>query len=144
VRGRAALILAMLSAPVLTGAAAVAPSAATSKPVADALAAPVAAAPTGPADTTPSSGVDVPHDQPEGHEGDGGLVLAAATGETVAGDGSCAAGATVRHYDVVAVGVDITLNRYGDHDPEGRMFTLASRLPAVKAEEARRAAGVSL
>lgn len=36
--------------------------------------------------------------------------------------------------------VDITLNRYLDHDPQGRMYALASQVDAVRAEEAANAA----
>ena len=43
----------------------------------------------------------------------------------------------------MAVAVDITLNRYGDHDPQGRAFVLADRVPDVRrAEAAARAARV--
>ncbi|HVE63100.1 MAG TPA: hypothetical protein VNB94_04805 [Mycobacteriales bacterium] len=43
----------------------------------------------------------------------------------------------MRRYDVVAIAVDITLNRYLDHDPQGRAFVLAADLPRARAEEAR-------
>ncbi|MGI8686809.1 MAG: multicopper oxidase domain-containing protein [Acidimicrobiales bacterium] len=49
---------------------------------------------------------------------------------------TCSNGAPVRHYDAVAVAVDITVNRYLDHDPEGRMFVLEEELQRVRAEEA--------
>jgi FtsP/CotA-like multicopper oxidase with cupredoxin domain len=39
----------------------------------------------------------------------------------------------------VAINVDITLNRYLDHDPEGRMYVLAEELTRVRAEEAANA-----
>ena len=61
----------------------------------------------------------------------------AATRETVRPGGRCARGAPVRRYDVAAVAVDITLNRYLDHDPHGRMYVLESDLPRVQAEQAR-------
>lgn len=52
----------------------------------------------------------------------------------------CPKGAPVRRYDVVAIAVDITLNRYLDHDPKGLMYVLAGDLPRVRDEEARNAA----
>ena len=90
------------------------------------------------------AGVDPPAEGPTGHEADQGLRLGPETGETVAGDGTCPTSAPRRNYDVVAIDVDITLNRSGDHDPLGRMYTLASRLDAVRAAESQKAAAVSL
>jgi hypothetical protein len=49
---------------------------------------------------------------------------------------ACPAGAPLRSYDVRAIDVDITLNRFGDHDPAGRMFVLGGRLDDVRAQEA--------
>ena len=46
----------------------------------------------------------------------------------------------MRRYDVVAIAVDITLNRYLDHDPLGRMYVLEADLAKVRAEEAQNAA----
>jgi multicopper oxidase len=89
-------------------------------------------------------GVDAPRDHPVGHEGDEGLVLAPATSETVAGRGECLPGAAVREFDIVALAVDITLNRYGDHDPDGFMYALAGRVDEVRAAERQRAEAVSL
>ena len=53
---------------------------------------------------------------------------------------SCRSGAPVRAYDVVALDVDITLNHFLDHDPDGRMFTLAEDVRRVREEEAANAA----
>lgn len=50
--------------------------------------------------------------------------------------GSCAEGAPERRYQVVAIAVDITVNRFLDHDPEGRMFALEEELDRVRSEEA--------
>ncbi len=50
---------------------------------------------------------------------------------------TCPAGAPVKAYDVVAIRVDITLNRWGDHDPEGYMYALRDSLPAIRAQEAK-------
>lgn len=54
--------------------------------------------------------------------------------------GVCGRNAPVRSYDAVAIRVDITVNRYLDHDPEGRMFVLEEDLERVRAEEAANAA----
>lgn len=69
-----------------------------------------------------------------------GFLLQAATGETVHPGPSCPAAAPVRSYAIAAIGVDITLNRYLDHDPEGEMFVLESDLARVRAEEAKNTA----
>ena len=75
---------------------------------------------------------------PAGHEASEGLALAAgADPVTQRAPDRCAAGAPLRAYDVVATAVDITLNRYLDHDPQGRMYVLAEDLSRVRAEEAR-------
>ncbi|MBI4284909.1 MAG: multicopper oxidase domain-containing protein [Chloroflexi bacterium] len=44
---------------------------------------------------------------------------------------------SVREYNVSAIDVVITLNRFGDHDPTGKMFVLDENIPAVRAQEAR-------
>ena len=36
----------------------------------------------------------------------------------------CSAGAPTRAYDVTMIDVDIPLNRWGDHDPAGKMYAL--------------------
>ena len=36
----------------------------------------------------------------------------------------CDPEAPVRHYDVAAIDVEITLNRFLDYDPDGRMYVL--------------------
>jgi hypothetical protein len=43
----------------------------------------------------------------------------------------------VRVYDVVATNVEITLNRFLDHDPSGRMYVLQEELGRVRQEEAQ-------
>ncbi len=54
----------------------------------------------------------------------------------IAAPGSvCPLGAPSRSFNVLAIDVDITLNRFGDHDPEGKMYVLAENLQAVRAEE---------
>jgi hypothetical protein len=44
---------------------------------------------------------------------------------------------TVREFNVSAIDVDITLNRFGDHDPGGKMFVLDENIPAVRQQEAK-------
>ena len=49
----------------------------------------------------------------------------------------CLSGGPVdRSYDVTAIDVDITTNRFGDHDPQGHMYALTDAIPAIRAEEA--------
>ncbi|HEU5475935.1 MAG TPA: hypothetical protein VFV67_35365 [Actinophytocola sp.] len=42
----------------------------------------------------------------------------------------------VRSFNVVAINVDITVNRFGDHDPWGFMYVQREKLPEVRAQEA--------
>ena len=70
-----------------------------------------------------------------------GTRAAAGDEESVAGAAACTHGAAEREYDIVALAVDITLNRYGDHDPEGRMYVLASTTSTEVREAERRGAG---
>ena len=71
------------------------------------------------------------------HEASEGLRLAPAGGETVRSGQGCRSGAPRRSYAVSAVAVDLTLNRYLDHDPQARMYVLDTDLPRVRGEEAR-------
>src|SRR4051812_47771218 len=50
----------------------------------------------------------------------------------------CAPSSPVKHFDVSAIDVDIPLNRFGDHDPEGKMYVLDSEIARVRAEERSR------
>ena len=64
--------------------------------------------------------------------------LAAGAGrETVTQGGRCPPGAPVREYRVAAINVEMTLNRFLDHDPKGRMYVLEEELERVRQEEAR-------
>jgi FtsP/CotA-like multicopper oxidase with cupredoxin domain len=74
------------------------------------------------------------------HEAAEGQRLVAERGETVGEGSGCRRGAPVRRFLLVAAAVDITLNRYLDHDPNGRMYVLEGELERVRAEEARNAA----
>ncbi len=70
-----------------------------------------------------------------GHETADGFQLSASGAESVIEGGGCVDGASVRSFDIAAIRVDITVNRYLDHDPEGRMYVLESELERVRAEE---------
>ncbi len=60
---------------------------------------------------------------------------AAPTAAAAVGAGCFDGGQADRWFDVVAVDVDIPLNRYGDHDTSGKMFVLTNRLAAVREQE---------
>ena len=102
-----------------------------------------------PAATIDEAPPDTPGAPPDaaGHETTEGLTLTAATVPVEAAPAkppkACAKNAPVRRYDVVAIAVDITLNRYLDHDPQGRMYVLAEDVTKVRDEEARNAAARS-
>src|SRR3954447_18675672 len=72
--------------------------------------------------------------------GSAALLAAASLGGSVRaadpGPGApCPATAPVKTFDVSAIDVDITLNRFGDHDPTGKMYVLTNRIADVRAEE---------
>jgi FtsP/CotA-like multicopper oxidase with cupredoxin domain len=74
---------------------------------------------------------------PAGHPAQG-LPLSAGSGqETVMQGRRCPPGAPVRAYRVAAINVEITLNRFLDYDPKGRMYVLEEELDRVRQEEAR-------
>ncbi|MCQ3976543.1 MAG: hypothetical protein DPW09_24185, partial [Anaerolineae bacterium] len=57
---------------------------------------------------------------------------------------ACANGGTVRSYNVSAIPVNITLNRFGDHDPGSFMYVLDENIAAVRAQEASRQVSIGL
>jgi FtsP/CotA-like multicopper oxidase with cupredoxin domain len=63
--------------------------------------------------------------------------LAASRRETVRPGGACRRDAPARHYRVAAINVEITLNRYLDYDPRGRMYVLEEDIGRVRREEAQ-------
>src|SRR5215470_11346117 len=74
--------------------------------------------------------------QPSGHEKSEGVTLTSdQRRESVRSGARCPAAARARTYDVVAINVEITLNRFLDHDPRGRMYVLKDDLPRVRQEE---------
>src|SRR3954464_4879900 len=50
----------------------------------------------------------------------------------------CAPSSPVKHFDVSAIDVDIPLNKFGDHDPSGKMYVLDSEIDRVRAQERSR------
>jgi len=58
--------------------------------------------------------------------------------------GACPANAPVRHFDVQAIDVRITLNRFGDNDPFGKMYVLSNRVSDVRVQEASRKVSTGL
>src|SRR3954463_16522718 len=60
----------------------------------------------------------------------------AATGAPATAASSCLAGGPVdKSFDISALDVDIPVNRFGDHDPGGKMYALNSRISAIRDEE---------
>src|SRR4051812_26791492 len=60
-------------------------------------------------------------------------------------DSSClAGGAYDKSFDVTAIDVDIPVNRFGDHDPNGKMYALTSALDAIPAEAATQTVSIGL
>lgn len=69
-----------------------------------------------------------------GHEASDGPRLSADIGEHLAANFSperCPAGADIKSYDIAAVATRIYMNRYGDNDPEGRLYTAIENVDAV-------------
>ncbi|MFL5309408.1 MAG: multicopper oxidase domain-containing protein, partial [Myxococcales bacterium] len=70
----------------------------------------------------------------------GGILVAAAGphddgGQLLSAAPSCVPGRPIRTYEVSAIEVDIPLNRWGGHDPNGFMYVLDSALSPVRAQE---------
>lgn len=84
-------------------------------------------------------------DEATGHEHDEGLALQPATEDSVSPEGTttCEADRPVRSFELAAIRVDITLNRFGDHDSEGYAYVLTEDVDAVRDAEARGADAVS-
>lgn len=70
--------------------------------------------------------------------GSAGLVAVASAPAGAASSVCPATSTATRRYDVTAINVDIPLNRYGDHDPAGKMYALTSEIPAIRAQEKSR------
>ena len=126
---------------VVAVAAAVVVAVAMPLPAAPALEAPLArpAAPAGAGDGHDHATHDHSGEGHSGHEDSEGLKLVAAAASDPPATGRCEPDAPRRRYQVVAMAVDITLNRYLDHDPRGRMYALEGDAPEIRAEERRNA-----
>ncbi|HUF33916.1 MAG TPA: multicopper oxidase domain-containing protein [Acidimicrobiales bacterium] len=70
---------------------------------------------------------------PTGHEHDEGLALRPQSSESTSAGATCTEEMPHRRYDITAVALSITLNRYGDHDPAGRAYVLDEALDDVLA-----------
>jgi FtsP/CotA-like multicopper oxidase with cupredoxin domain len=78
------------------------------------------------------------HEDAAGHMPNAGPLLGNNDGrESVAPGTRCAPAAPLRAYHVIAINVQITLNRYLDYDPQGRMYVLEEDLARVRQEEAQ-------
>lgn len=75
--------------------------------------------------------------EPTAHEESEGQTLGTNHAESVYAGALCPAGAPVRTYNVAAINVEVTLNRYLDYDPNGRMFVLQENITRVRQEEAQ-------
>ncbi|KRC56993.1 hypothetical protein ASE19_04115 [Nocardioides sp. Root79] len=47
-------------------------------------------------------------------------------------------------FDVTAIDVDIPVNRFGDHDPQGAMYTLTDAIPAIRHQEQTQQVSIGL
>src|SRR5262245_26776981 len=79
-----------------------------------------------------------PASPPSGHDQSEGLVLGSDFArETIRASARCPDAAPVRAYRVAAINLEITLNRFLDHDPNGRMYVLEEEVARARQEEAR-------
>ena len=87
---------------------------------------------------TETSGESPESSTPGGHQGSEGLVLGGGpSGETVYPSVLCDPSAPVREYRVAAINLEISLNRFLDYDPVGRMYLLEEDLARARQEEAQ-------
>ncbi len=63
------------------------------------------------------------------------ITIPSSSASAVTSPGVCPAGSFTRTYSVTMIDVDIPLNRWGDHDPAGKMYALTSQIPAIRAQE---------
>ena len=59
-----------------------------------------------------------------------------ASGSTLDGTSCLSGGQVDKSFDVTSLNVDIPVNRFGDHDPGGKMYALTRRIADVRAQEA--------
>ncbi|NYI46603.1 FtsP/CotA-like multicopper oxidase with cupredoxin domain [Nocardioides aromaticivorans] len=55
-----------------------------------------------------------------------------------------AGGPTDTSFDVTAIDVDIPVNRFGDHDPDGVMYALTDAIPAIRQQEQSQQVSIGL
>jgi manganese oxidase len=76
------------------------------------------------------------------------FIFAQGAAETAtAGSGAgapCPASSPTKRFDVTALDVKIPLNRFGDNDPQGKMFALTSRVDDVRAQERSQKVSIGL
>ncbi|MGA8979089.1 MAG: multicopper oxidase domain-containing protein [Pedococcus sp.] len=58
--------------------------------------------------------------------------------------GCLSGGAADKTFDVTALDVNIPVNRFGDHDPKGKMYALTSRVTAIRDEERSQQVSIGL
>jgi hypothetical protein len=68
----------------------------------------------------------------------------AASAAVLPGASPCPAGVPTRSIDIRAIDVNIPLNKFGDHDPQGRMYVLNSRISDVRNQEATQEVSIGL
>lgn len=86
-------------------------------------------------DAYPANPAESPLTGPIGHEASEGMMLGSTHVESVYAGALCLTGVPVREYRIAAIPVEITLNRYLDFDPQGRMYVLEQDVERVRNEE---------
>ena len=73
------------------------------------------------------------------------LMPTTAVGAPSAATSSCLGSGTAdKIFDVTALDVDIPINRFGDHDPLGKMYALTNRVADIRAEESSQIVSIGL
>jgi FtsP/CotA-like multicopper oxidase with cupredoxin domain len=85
----------------------------------------------------PRTGELKPPSSAVGHHAQGLPLSADAGRESVTQGGRCLPSAPLREYRVAVINAEITLNRFLDYDPKGRMYVLEAEVERVRQEEAR-------
>ncbi len=76
--------------------------------------------------------------------GVGALTIPSSSVGAVAAPSVCPVGTVTRSYAVTMIDVDIPLNRWGDHDPAGKMYAVTSQIPAIRDQEQTREVSLGL
>ncbi|WP_458538723.1 multicopper oxidase domain-containing protein [Oryzihumus sp.] len=72
------------------------------------------------------------------------LAPSVALASAPAANGCLAGGPADRSYDITALDVDIPVNRFGDHDPRGKMYALTTAVAAIRGEERTQKVSIGL